>query len=88
MLWYEPKRIPRMAAKMGGAMPAAAAAGGAAASAASEKRLELGLGNLHRIEVKSVYDIYIYKYDLLSIYHLYMHIHMRAYFLVVLTPKD
>ena len=62
MLWYEPKRIPRMAAKMGGAMPAAAAAGGAAASAASEKRLELGLGNLHRIEVKSVYDIYIYIY--------------------------
>ena len=39
---YVPGRTPRMAAKMGGAMPTAAAAGGAAASAASEKRLELG----------------------------------------------
>ena len=64
MVWYGiPEGTPRMAAKMGGAMPTAAAAGGAAASAASEKRLELGLlRNLHRIEVKSIYDIYIYIY--------------------------
>jgi pilus assembly protein TadC len=81
MVWYGiPEGTPRMAAKMGGAMPTAAAAGGAAASAASEKRLELGLlRNLHRIEVKSIYDIYIlfiiYVY---IVVHTHVHIFLRS----------
>ena len=81
MVWYGiPEGTPRMAAKMGGAMPTAAAAGGAAAS---EKRLELGLlRNLHRIEVKSIYDIYI-----LSIIYVYVVVHTHVHiFLRSSTP--
>ena len=83
MVWYGiPEGTPRMAAKMGGAMPTAAAAGGAAASAASEKRLELGLlRNLHRIEVKSIYDIYIYILSIIYVYivvHTHVHIFLRS----------
>lgn len=92
MVWYGiPEGTPRMAAKMGGAMPTAAAAGGAAASAASEKRLELGLlRNLHRIEVKSIYDIYIYIYIIyyLLLSTIYQKMVTHSQFFLHASPPD